>query len=115
MATTNGVQTSVKRAADAMLDGNLPEATKEVQVAARQLSEAASRAASGLGTTARQHPVVTGAMLVGLGAVAGALLHSALRPRPTASQVLLRALRDGADATTHTLSSGLLLARRALR
>lgn len=115
MATSNGFQTSVKKAADAVMDGDFDAASLNAQAAAKKASRAATHAAEELAVTAKEHPVATGALLVGAGALMGALLHKLLRPSPSPSQVLLQALRNGAHAATDTLSSGLTMARRAIR
>lgn len=114
-ATSNGFQTSVKKAADAVMEGDLSAATHNAQMAAKKVGIAASHAADELASTAKKHPVATGAVIFGAGALVGALLNSLLRPAPSASQVLLQALKDGAHATGNTLSSGLTMARRAMR
>ncbi|MFT3706254.1 MAG: hypothetical protein QM817_01180 [Archangium sp.] len=113
MATSNGFQTSVKKAADAMFD-DLSSVAQNAQSAAQAAQDAASDVADELKTGAKKHPVAAAGILLGVGALLGAGLHALLRPRPTAGQVLLQALKNGASATTDTLSSGLLKARRAI-
>lgn len=114
-ATANGFQTSVKKTADAVMNGDLQAATHNAQIAAKKAGVAAGHAADELAATAQKHPVATGALLVGAGALLGAFLHSLLRPTPSAGQILLRALKDGSTAATESLSSGLSMARRAMR
>lgn len=115
MANSNGFQTSVKKTADAVLGGDLSEAAHNAQMAARKVGSAASDAAVELAHGAKKHPVVAGVALFGVGALAGALLHSVLRPQPSAGEVLLRALKDGAHAAGDTLSSGMSAARKMIR
>jgi hypothetical protein len=113
MATPTGFQTSVKKAADAMFE-DVSTVAHDAQQAARSAGLVASDAAKELKSEALAHPVAAAAVLLGAGALLGAGLHALLRPAPTARQVLMRALKDGATATTDSLASGLSRARRAL-
>lgn len=112
---TNGFQTSVKKAADAVMEGDLEGAQRSATMAAKKASQAASKAADNLAATAKANPIATGAVIFGAGALVGALLNSLLRPSPSAGQVLLNALKDGTNAASHSLSSGISMARRAMR
>lgn len=87
------------------------EATKELGKARRTLSRVADKVEK----AAVANPLVTAGVLVGAGALLGALLHAALRPAPTAGDLIMRSLKASAARTGDTLSSGFDSARRAMR
>ena len=74
-----------------------------------------SRMASKVEKAAKANPLATAGVLVGAGALLGALLHSALRPAPTAGELILRELKRNAELTGDTFKSGMKSARRAMR
>ncbi len=65
--------------------------------------------------SAKANPLVAAGVLVGAGALLGALLHSILRPAPTAGEVILRALKRGAEQTQDGVVAGWNTARRAIK
>lgn len=58
------------------------------------------------------HPRTAAAVLLGTGMVLGSLAYGLFAPRPTAMQVVGRALQRGAMSTGRSLLSGLASARK---
>lgn len=74
--------------------------------------KAATKLATRVTVAAKEHPRTTAAVLFGTGALVGALVYRVIFPRPTAGQVIARALRSGASNTGRSLMSGLKSAQR---
>ena len=117
--SNNGMQSSVKQAfSDVHLDDvkeSLEDAGKAMEKEVGKAGKAVSRAADKVVKTAKANPLVTAGVLVGAGALLGALLHSLLRPQPTAGEVILRALKRGAEEAQDGVRSGIKTARRAMK
>lgn len=122
MSTTSNGLNAVKKS----VEGSFESAKETIEVAAHEASRSMqkelgkagktlSRVAEKVEKTAVANPLVTAGVLVGVGAVLGALLHAALRPAPTAGDLIIRSLKDSAARTGDTLSAGLNSARRAMR
>ncbi|MDP1827712.1 MAG: hypothetical protein Q8L48_30850 [Archangium sp.] len=121
VTSTNGLN-AVKKS----VEGSIESAKETIEVAAHEASKSMekelgkarrtmSRVADKVEKTAIANPLVTAGVLVGAGALLGALLHAALRPAPTAGDLIMRSLKESAARTGDTLSSGLDSARRAMR
>jgi ElaB/YqjD/DUF883 family membrane-anchored ribosome-binding protein len=124
--STSNVQEAVKNAAYAARERDLEGMKENAGLAARETAKAveeklgrarraASMAAERVETSAREHPWAAAGILVGAGMLAGAALHRALRPTPTAGQVLMRAFEQGASSTGDAIMTGLKRMQRALR
>lgn len=122
MSNPNGLQAEAKKVLPPI---QLEKVSASLESAAQQAGEtvvkefgrartAVTRVATQVGQTAKANPVATAGVLFGAGALLGALLHSALRPAPTAGQLMFRALKRGAASTGDSLMSGLKTARRAI-
>lgn len=120
------MQSSIKRAAADVREGNLEGLKEDVSLAAQQ---ATKRVEKELGrfrrsldktthqvtASARRHPGWTAGLCFGAGALLGAALFGALRPRPTGLQLFGRGFRDAWDTTRGSLASGFGSLRRAAR
>jgi len=125
MATAQqNVQNAVKRAVTDVREGDLAGFKENVGVVARQAGkvvnqrigkarQAASEAAESVGKTAREHPIAAASILFGTGAIVGAAIFAAARPRPTALELMIRGLRRNALRTRSAFLSGWRTARRA--
>ena len=87
----------------------------EVKAAAQEAAVTVEKASKAVVKSAKANPAIAAAMLVGGGALLGALLSRVLWPAPTASEVLYRALKNGADDARGSVLAGLASARRAIR
>lgn len=113
MANSNGMQTPVEKAP--LVNLHFDEVKESLQYEMLRAKDALSRAASQAEKSAKANPRATAALLVGVGAALGAVLFAVLRPKPSASEVVIRALKDSANRTGRTISSGWNSARRAIR
>ena len=122
MSIPNGMQAEAKKVLPLI---QLEDVKSSIETVAQQASQtvvkefgrartAVTRVATQVGKTAKANPVATAGVLFGAGALLGALLHAVLRPAPTASQLMFRALKRGAANTGDSLMSGLKTARRAI-
>ncbi len=116
---THTIQSSVKKAAFAVRDGDFDTAVENVEHAAKQANtelqrarKAAMKGADSLGKTARENPIVTAGVVFGAGALVGALLYRVFNPTPTPGQILLGAIRKGGMQASETILSGVNQARR---
>ncbi len=125
MATAQqNVQNAVKRAVTDVREGDFQDFRESVGIAARQASKvvgkeltkvrhAATNAADSVSKTAREHPIATAGVLFGTGALIGAAIFAAARPRPTALELIVRGLRRNAKRTRKAFLSSWRTARRA--
>jgi hypothetical protein len=111
MSNTIGLQAEAKKVVTAL---HLEEVKENLEGAAHQATRSISRAASQLEKTAKTYPLATAGLVFGAGALLGAILHSALRPAPSAGDLIVRALKQGATNTGDSMRSGYRSARRAI-
>lgn len=120
------VQSSMKRAAADVREGDLEGLKDDVSIAAKQASKMVeqefgrfrktiTRTADKVSTNAKRHPGWTAGIMFGAGTLVGALLYGTLRPRPTGMELFGRSLRNAWDATRGSLISGYGNFRRAVR
>ena len=111
---TQGVQNAVNRVVSDAKQGDFQGLKEDVGIAAREAGQAMSQQFGKVRQLARNNPTATAGVFFGLGALIGALIYAAARPEPRASEVIRRALRDGAMRTRDLFSSGWSSARRAM-
>jgi len=121
----NNIQTAAKHAVADAREGDFQGLKENLGVVARQAGKVvekelgkarrtATEAAGQVEKTARAHPYAAAGVTFGAGALIGALLHAVLRPAPTALQIVVRALKNSAEATRDTFVTGLRNVRRAV-
>lgn len=125
MATAQqNVQNAVKRAVADVREGDFKDFKDSVGIAARQASKvvgkeigkvrhAATSAADAVERSAREHPFAAAGVLLGTGAILGAAIFAAVRPRPNALELIVRGVRRGAERTGSAVRAGWRSARRA--
>jgi hypothetical protein len=113
MANSNGMQTAAEKTP--IVDLHFDEMKETIQYEMMKAKDVISKAATQVEKTAKANPKATAGILVGVGALIGAGLFALLWPRPTANQVIMRALRQSANSTGKTLNSAWNSARRAIR
>jgi len=117
MATQQSVQESMKRAASDVKEGDLEGLKKDVSIAAQQAGKVVQKeygrfrknvvkTANQVSTTAKSHPGWTAGILFGAGALLGAVLYGAIRPRPTGMQLFGRSLRNAWAQARDSARSG---------
>ena len=112
MSHSNGHGThAVKKA---LADVHFEDVKQTLQEASKTVEKELGKAADSVVKTAKANPLVAAGVLVGAGALLGALLHNLLRPAPTAGEVILRALKRGAAETQNGVRAGIKTARRAI-
>lgn len=118
----NGMQTEAQKVIAAIhLDEVKENLGNAAQLAGKSVSKELSRAgramskvASQVEKSAKANPLATAGVLLGAGALLGALLHSVLRPAPSAGDLIFDALKRGASQTGDSLRSGYKSARRVV-
>ena len=116
MASSNGIQHAVDVIKKSpVADVHLDEVKETIEKELGRASHAVSRMAKQVELSARENPRATAGVLLGVGVLFGAVLHSVLRPAPTAREVLWKALGEGADRTGSTFKSGWSTLRRSMR
>ena len=112
MANSNGLHSSVQK--PPFVDLHLDEVKETIETELSRAAEVVTSAAQKVEKTAKANPKAAAGILLGVGALLGALAYAVLRPAPTAGEVIMRALKQGAKSTGDTLSSGYKSARRAI-
>ena len=116
MVSSNGMQHAVEAIKKSpVADVHLDEVKETIEKELGRASHAVARMAKHVEVSARENPRAAAGVLLGVGALLGALLHAVLRPAPTASEVLWKALGQGADRTGSTFKSGWNRLRRSMR
>ena len=120
------LQSAVSKAVADAREGNFQGLKKDVAVVARQAGKVVNKelgkarrtvteAAGEVGRAAREHPVAAAGVMFGAGALIGALVHALVRPIPSATEIVVRALKNSAEATRDSFKVGLRNVRRAAR
>lgn len=115
MATaTQNIQNTVNRAVSDARAGDFEALKKDVNVAAHQASQLATKQLGKVRSLAKDNPMAAARISFGVGALVGAAIFAIARPRPTPYDQLRSALRSSAKRTRGAFKAGWRSARRAM-